>query len=263
MSEVAKDFFISYADTDGAWAAWIAWELEKAGYSTILNSWDFRPGSNTVLQIDHALKQAKRIIVLLSPDYLNALYTRSEWTAALQRDQLRGQNSLLPIHISECHYRMEGLLGPIIAINLVGKNEIESREILLAGVSTGRIYLAWRVLTPAPPLYIYRNHQQQVNAVAWSPANSQLIASASADATVQVWNAATGDMLCKYQGHDGPVNSLTWSPDGTEIASASVDHTVHIWNSATGEAIRRGFNGLLNRCCFLAQQPSSCRKRMH
>ena len=46
-----KDFFISYTKTDKAWAEWIAWTLEAAGYSTVIQAWDFRPGSNFVLEM--------------------------------------------------------------------------------------------------------------------------------------------------------------------------------------------------------------------
>jgi TIR domain len=31
-----KDFFVSYTKTDKAWAEWIAWTLEAAGYSTVI-----------------------------------------------------------------------------------------------------------------------------------------------------------------------------------------------------------------------------------
>jgi TIR domain-containing protein len=39
------DFFISYNRQDRIWAEWIAWTLEKAGFTTILQAWDFRPGA--------------------------------------------------------------------------------------------------------------------------------------------------------------------------------------------------------------------------
>lgn len=38
-----RDFFISYNRADGLWAEWIAWQLEEAGYTAVLQAWDFRP----------------------------------------------------------------------------------------------------------------------------------------------------------------------------------------------------------------------------
>jgi TIR domain len=37
------DFFVSYTAADQEWAEWIAWQLEEAGYRTVLQAWDFRP----------------------------------------------------------------------------------------------------------------------------------------------------------------------------------------------------------------------------
>jgi hypothetical protein len=39
-----RDFFISYTQADRAWAEWIAWQLEEARYTTVLQAWDFAPG---------------------------------------------------------------------------------------------------------------------------------------------------------------------------------------------------------------------------
>lgn len=46
-----KDFFISYTGNDRPWAEWIAWVLEEAGYSVVIQAWDFRPGGNFVLDM--------------------------------------------------------------------------------------------------------------------------------------------------------------------------------------------------------------------
>jgi hypothetical protein len=41
-----RDFFISYTGSDRTWAEWVAWQLEEAGYTTILQAWDFEAGSH-------------------------------------------------------------------------------------------------------------------------------------------------------------------------------------------------------------------------
>ena len=79
----------------------------------------------------------------------------------------------------------------------------------------------------------YHGHADRVNAVAWSP-DSKLIASASSDSTVQVWEADTGIYLFTRIGHRDRVLSLAWSPDGKLIASAGDDKTVQVWEAATG-----------------------------
>ena len=34
----AADFFVSYTSADRAWAEWIAWQLEQAGYQVIVQA---------------------------------------------------------------------------------------------------------------------------------------------------------------------------------------------------------------------------------
>lgn len=46
-----KHFFISYTQADQAWAEWIAWQLESAGLSVIIQAWDFKKGGNFVLDM--------------------------------------------------------------------------------------------------------------------------------------------------------------------------------------------------------------------
>ncbi len=49
------DFFISYTRIDRGWAEWIAWQLEEAGYTAVIQAWDFRPGSNFVQEMQGRL----------------------------------------------------------------------------------------------------------------------------------------------------------------------------------------------------------------
>ena len=56
--------------------------LEASGCSTVLQAWDFVPGSNFVIEMQKAAGSARKTIAVLSPDYLNSAYAASEWAAA-------------------------------------------------------------------------------------------------------------------------------------------------------------------------------------
>jgi WD40 repeat protein len=45
------------------------------------------------------------------------------------------------------------------------------------------------------------------------------------------------------RGHDNRVQSVAFSPDGSQIASGSLDETVRIWNAQTGHVIGEPFRG--------------------
>jgi hypothetical protein len=110
--------------------------VEAAGYSTVLQAWDFRPGSNFVLEMDKAASKAERTIAVLSPNYLKALYTQPEWSAAFRRDPTGEKGYLLPVRVQESE--IPGLLGSIVYIDLVGQEESTARERLLEGLRKGR-----------------------------------------------------------------------------------------------------------------------------
>ena len=60
--EAKYDFFISYNKEDTHWAEWIAWQLEEAGYTTRIQAWDFRPGSNFILDMQEATEKTLRTV---------------------------------------------------------------------------------------------------------------------------------------------------------------------------------------------------------
>jgi len=127
-----RDFFISYTVADRAWAEWIAVQLEAAGYTTVLQAWDFRPGSDFVHQMQQATATAARTIVVLSPAYFGSAFGEAEWRAAFVNDPSGERGLLVPVRVEAC--RPPGLLASRVYIDLVEVAEEEAQRRLLAGV---------------------------------------------------------------------------------------------------------------------------------
>jgi hypothetical protein len=134
--DTKPDFFVSYTAADQSWAEWIAYTLEANGYSCVIQAWDFRPGSNFVVEMQRAASQAERTIAALSPTYLQKSYPAPEWAAAFADDPEGLRRKLVPVRVEEC--RPEGLLRGIVYIDLVGLDEAAAVEALLRGVVPGR-----------------------------------------------------------------------------------------------------------------------------
>jgi tetratricopeptide (TPR) repeat protein len=136
MADGHCDFFISYTRADERWAEWIASQLNQAGYKTVLMAWDFQPGSNFMLEMQHAAAKAERTIAVLSPAYLQSAYCQPEWAAAAAADPTGAQRKLVPVRIAEC--QPDGLLSQVVWIDLVGLDEATAHQKLLDGIKTGR-----------------------------------------------------------------------------------------------------------------------------
>lgn len=140
------DFFLSYTQADRPWAEWIAWVFEEAGFTTKIQAWDFRPGSNFVVEMQRASAGSKRTLAVLSPDYLQSLFGTAEWAAALAQDPTGEKGKLLPVRVREVD--PDGLLAPLVYIDLVGLTEATARERLLAGLARGRAKPASKPVFP-------------------------------------------------------------------------------------------------------------------
>jgi len=136
VGDTAVDFFVSYTSADRPWAEWIAWELEAAGYSTVLQAWDMVSGSNFVLEMDVATS-ARRTIAVLSPAFMASAFCRAEWAAAFREDPDASERRLVPVRVRECQPR--GLLGSLVYTDVVGLSEVASREALLLAAVGGRV----------------------------------------------------------------------------------------------------------------------------
>jgi WD40 repeat protein len=60
--------------------------------------------------------------------------------------------------------------------------------------------------------------------------DGRLLTSGSMDATVRLWDVATGLESATLQGHLRWVLSVAFSPDGRLLASGSRDGTIRLWD---------------------------------
>jgi tetratricopeptide (TPR) repeat protein len=127
-----RDFFISYTAVNRPWAEWIAVQLEAAGYSTVLQAWDFRPGQDFLHEMQQATSTAGRTIAVLSPAYFGSRFGEAEWRAAFVKDPTGELGLLVPVRVQPGE--PPGLLASRVYVDLVDTDEATARRLLLAGV---------------------------------------------------------------------------------------------------------------------------------
>jgi WD40 repeat protein len=86
---------------------------------------------------------------------------------------------------------------------------------------------------PIRPALIYREHGGMIELAAWSPV-STMVASCGLDASVRVWDTASGKTALVYRGHRDLVRDIAFSPDGAYLATCDEDGQVQVWEAVTG-----------------------------
>ncbi|PZC87146.1 F-box-like/WD repeat-containing protein TBL1XR1 [Helicoverpa armigera] len=101
-------------------------------------------------------------------------------------------------------------------------------------------------------------HSKEIYTIKWSPTGpgtqnpnmNLILASASFDSTVRLWDVERGVCIHTLTKHTEPVYSVAFSPDGKFLASGSFDKCVHIWSTQTGSLVHsyKGTGGIFEVC---------------
>ncbi|MGQ4332984.1 toll/interleukin-1 receptor domain-containing protein, partial [Streptomyces hayashii] len=144
------DFFVSYSPADERWASWIAWTLEEAGFRTVLQAWDFVPGTNFVDFMDRGVSESAAVIAVLSRNYERSRYGRMEWQAALRADPDLPERRLITVRVEDIP--VEGLLATLTYVDLVPVTDPSAaRDLLLTRVGQALDGRARPALRPGYP----------------------------------------------------------------------------------------------------------------
>ena len=91
-----------------------------------------------------------------------------------------------------------------------------------------------------------------VTALTFSPDN-RIVASATEDSTIHLWNADTHENITDFTSHTDPVTALAFSPDGNMLASGSFKE-IRLWDLTLGQISRatvlRGHRDMVTTFAF-------------
>jgi len=93
----------------------------------------------------------------------------------------------------------------------------------------------WNTLGECKFTIVEDGHTEWVSCVRFSPSPSNpIIVSGGWDKLVKVWGLTNCKLRCDLPGHDGYINTVTVSPDGSLCASGGKDATAMLWDLNAG-----------------------------
>ncbi|WP_199333391.1 BTAD domain-containing putative transcriptional regulator, partial [Oculatella sp. FACHB-28] len=171
------------------------------------------------------------------------------WHAYLQKVNLRYVDLS---HTIVNHSVFTQTFGSILAV------AFSSNQYLAAADTSGEVWF-WRtqldtdqLVSVGQPHLSLRAHSDWVWSIDFSP-DGQMLASASDDQTIKIWDINTG--RCLQQLFCGSkVRALAWSPDQQFLASGSVDQCIRIWEPYMGQCLKT-LQGHDNKITTVAWKP--------
>lgn len=118
---------------------------------------------------------------------------------------------------------------------------------LLASCSDDSTAKVWDVSSNSKlPLYDFTSHKQEIYTVKWSPTGPRsqnpskppMLATASFDGTVRLWNVENGSCISVLSRHRDSVYSVAFSPSGEYLASGSLAGQLYVWKVKDGKPIK-------------------------
>ncbi|PQE10765.1 putative coronin protein [Rutstroemia sp. NJR-2017a BBW] len=129
-----------------------------------------------------------------------------------------------------------GHTGPVLDTDWNPFND----RIIASGSDDGKVFI-WQVPegftlyqdseepVDVAPVSKLAGHSRKVGQVLFNPAASNILASASGDYTIKLWDVGTGKSHLTLK-HGDIVQSLSWNANGTLLATTSRDKKLRVWD---------------------------------
>jgi hypothetical protein len=95
------DIFISHSSKDNKIATKIATDLNFCGIDVWLDQWELQIGQSLTDEIAKAMNESRYIAILITENYNNSVWTKTEYKKALTREQNEKRTVMLPLIVGD------------------------------------------------------------------------------------------------------------------------------------------------------------------
>jgi WD40 repeat protein len=95
-----------------------------------------------------------------------------------------------------------------------------------------------QVITNIPAKIFAPTGSYEITSAALSPDGKHIVSGGYTESSLKLWDISTGKEIMTLAGHTKNIDSVAFSPDGSQIISASRDNSIKLWEVDTGKEIR-------------------------
>lgn len=191
----------------------------------------------------------------------NPLYLSVNWEASGG-----GAFAIIPLsergRLPEAIPLFRGHTGPVLDTDFNPFND----HIVASGSDDGKVFI-WQIPedftlhtdaeepVDISPVSKLTGHSRKVGQVLFNPSAENILASASGDYTIKLWDVSAGSSPLSLK-HGDIVQSLSWNATGTLLATTSRDKKLRIWDvrQEREAAVAPGHSGAKNsRCVWMGE----------
>lgn len=146
--EFRYDAFISYSHKDSAWMHNVLLaRLEGEGLRTCIDTRDFDVGVPSLVNIENAVDQSRKTLLVLTPNWLASEWTAFEALLVQTEDPAGRRRRILPLMVQDCQDQLPKRLKMFTYLDLTDPTQLDSQMERLAAA----VRAAPSQPSPSPP----------------------------------------------------------------------------------------------------------------
>lgn len=126
------DAFVSYSHRDKEWVhCWLLPRLDGAGLRTCIDFRDFEPGAPSLTEMERAVLQSRKTLLVLTPDYLASEWAEFESILASTLDPAARRRRVIPLLLRPCELPLR--IQALTYVDFTGSDyEFQFRRLVVA-----------------------------------------------------------------------------------------------------------------------------------
>ena len=188
-----------------------------------------------------AQNEKSSVVALASISSDNSLkvWLLTSLTKALKKRNMETDSPLIKFTASSDHTIADIHSGSKLSENLSSSSVYcidfspQNDKIVTGGRDKKLRIWNWAAGTGLHPQGELQGHKKAIHSVQFSPSNRHMIASASSDGTIKLWNISNGCCSVTLQGHTAAVRRMCFLNHGLQICSVDEEGVCKVWSLQT------------------------------